>query len=133
MLGKCDIDARVAAGWIGKLDKSQWKFLRVMLKARLQRLQRLQHGSDVKQCAYPWHDKLQTSYCVHMSYDAAVTYRFYQFGFYARLVDRHYFSGQLIVQHSWQKYHLHGNSNKYSCHAYCDSSSGSDSDTDMED
>lgn len=122
MLSKCDIDARVSAQRIGKLDAARWQFLDHLLAARLRRLQHVQ----------PYMDCLHTSFAVHRSYDAAVCYRFYQFGLYTREVSRYHFSGFAVTQRSLQQYRLHGPSNKYSCY-HSQLGLDSDSDTDMED
>lgn len=124
MLGKCDIDARVAAGCIGKLDAARWQFLDLLLSARSSRHEQAQAFMDC----------LHTSFAVHRSYDAAVCYRFYEFGLYTREVSRYHFSGFASTQRSLQQYRLHGPSNKYSCyHSRCSLPMDSDSETDMED
>lgn len=125
IVGRFDIDARVASQRIGRLDPARWQFLHLLYA---QRLQRRAERPDCNKYA----DVLEREITVHRDFDAEVRYSFCGFGYYVRS----YWQLQLAMgarsQNHVQTWQLHRSTNKYSCHVSPDYTD-SDSDTDMED
>jgi hypothetical protein len=128
ILGKFDMDARIAAQRIAKLDPARWQFLHLLLQARLQRRARppLCHVRSERHS--PFADQLQHSFSIHRGYDATVCYQFYAFGHYCRKYSRQF--GYESYESTYKQWYLHACVNKYSCYVSEDSDSEmSDSDT----
>lgn len=118
ILGKCDMDARIAAQRTNKLDPARWQFLHLLLQARLQRRAIAPHWCS------PFADKLEHSFSIHREYDASVCYKFFAYGQYCREYCRVSHNSTLNQYKQWR---LHDATNKYSCYV------SEDSDTDMSD
>ena len=118
ILGKFDMDTRVAARRINKLDPARWQFLHLLLQARLQRRALAPHWCS------PFADHLHHSFSIQRDYDTSVCYKFYAFGQYCREYCRVAANHTVSQSKVW---HLHRDTNKYSCFVE------EDSDTDMSD
>jgi hypothetical protein len=130
VVGKFDIDARVASQRIGKLDPARWQFLQLLLAARLQRKSRMKPF-----CCNLFADALELTFegtfghRVGLEHNAAVCYKFYSYGHYCREYKRKSGDLRYNTYFTYKQWHLHQESNKYSCYLAEDT----DSDTDMDD